>query len=326
MTWGPDRVGCSVFLNNRFMDPATGMFISVDPLVGKTGTPYLYAAGNPTTLSDPSGLAACADEDNCGFAGSGTGRTSQLTAKQMSNLEANDGAAWVVQNIDTIWNVCQTDWTTCRDRVHNPGKTWDLNDSMDASMYEAFRMVYRTMLAYQRAGVGKVVGQFNGGGHFTSADGNELSLDVADAGWNHGNWLLKARWTSHDVGWFDGCGWSCAIVTGVTGIVAAGLAGAACAAGTVGTGGVGSPAICGGAATAAISITGLAFEASSNPGMDGGDVMCTLAFGPSNPAANAISMVTSVGAAGVIRGGSDAIQELGQELGLQVLQSSGALC
>lgn len=46
------------YLNNRYYDPALGNFTSVDPLVGRTGTPYLYAAGNPSTLSDPSGLCA----------------------------------------------------------------------------------------------------------------------------------------------------------------------------------------------------------------------------------------------------------------------------
>jgi RHS repeat-associated protein len=44
------------YLNNRYYDPTVGVFLSVDPLVNKTGDPYLYAAGNPTTLSDPSGL------------------------------------------------------------------------------------------------------------------------------------------------------------------------------------------------------------------------------------------------------------------------------
>lgn len=48
----------SDFLNNRYYDPTIGVFLSVDPLVAKTGTPYLYAAGNPTTLSDPNGLCA----------------------------------------------------------------------------------------------------------------------------------------------------------------------------------------------------------------------------------------------------------------------------
>jgi RHS repeat-associated protein len=51
------RVGCSVFLNNRYHDPQLGTFISVDPLIAITGEPYLYASGNATTLSDPEGLA-----------------------------------------------------------------------------------------------------------------------------------------------------------------------------------------------------------------------------------------------------------------------------
>jgi len=65
--WAPVRVGCSVFLNNRYYDPATGIFISVDPLVATTGTAYLYANGNPTTLSDPNGL-----EPGCGATARGT--------------------------------------------------------------------------------------------------------------------------------------------------------------------------------------------------------------------------------------------------------------
>jgi hypothetical protein len=44
------------YLNNRYLDPTTGIFLSVDPLVSVTGEPYLYASGNPTTLSDPTGL------------------------------------------------------------------------------------------------------------------------------------------------------------------------------------------------------------------------------------------------------------------------------
>ena len=116
----------------------------------------------------------------------------------MSNLVDNDGAAWVLQNIDTIWNVCRTDWTTCRNRVHHPTATWDLNDTMGASMYEAYRVVYRSMLTYQRAGVAIVVGQFNGGGRLTSSDGSELSLDVVDARWDRGSYEVTTKWTLHD--------------------------------------------------------------------------------------------------------------------------------
>ena len=62
-------VGCSVFLNNRYHDPQLGHFVSVDPLVGQTGMPYMYGNGNPTTLSDPTGLAACEDDGNCSWSG-----------------------------------------------------------------------------------------------------------------------------------------------------------------------------------------------------------------------------------------------------------------
>ncbi len=40
------------YLNNRYYDPTLGVFLSLDPLVSATGDPYLYAAGNPTRLSD----------------------------------------------------------------------------------------------------------------------------------------------------------------------------------------------------------------------------------------------------------------------------------
>jgi RHS repeat-associated protein len=44
------------YLDNRYCDPTVGAFLTVDPLVATTRTPYLYANGNPTTLTDPSGL------------------------------------------------------------------------------------------------------------------------------------------------------------------------------------------------------------------------------------------------------------------------------
>jgi RHS repeat-associated protein len=45
-----------VYLINRYYDPATGQFISVDPAVGQTLAPYAYAAGDPVTGTDPTGL------------------------------------------------------------------------------------------------------------------------------------------------------------------------------------------------------------------------------------------------------------------------------
>jgi RHS repeat-associated protein len=44
-----------VFLRARYYDPATGQFITVDPLVDATRTPYAFAGDNPVNNVDPSG-------------------------------------------------------------------------------------------------------------------------------------------------------------------------------------------------------------------------------------------------------------------------------
>lgn len=52
------------YLVNRYYDPATAQFISVDPLVSMTGEPFSYAGDDPVNESDPSGMSgdALADE------------------------------------------------------------------------------------------------------------------------------------------------------------------------------------------------------------------------------------------------------------------------
>ncbi len=44
------------YLNNRYMDPALGRFISVDPLVDMTRDAYGYGNNNPISYMDPTGL------------------------------------------------------------------------------------------------------------------------------------------------------------------------------------------------------------------------------------------------------------------------------
>lgn len=44
---------------NRYYDPTTGQFLSVDPLVDVTAQPYQYAGDDPVNNSDPSGEITC---------------------------------------------------------------------------------------------------------------------------------------------------------------------------------------------------------------------------------------------------------------------------
>jgi RHS repeat-associated protein len=44
-----------IYLVNRYYDPATGQFLSVDPKVSVTRQPYEYASNNPVVYNDPMG-------------------------------------------------------------------------------------------------------------------------------------------------------------------------------------------------------------------------------------------------------------------------------
>jgi hypothetical protein len=61
---GDRASGCSF---NRYYDPATGQFLSVDPLVNETGAPYSYAGDDPVDEADPTGLCPAPEEppDEC---------------------------------------------------------------------------------------------------------------------------------------------------------------------------------------------------------------------------------------------------------------------
>jgi RHS repeat-associated protein len=45
-----------IYMRARSYDPATGQFLSVDPLKAITSEPYAYAGDNPLNASDPTGL------------------------------------------------------------------------------------------------------------------------------------------------------------------------------------------------------------------------------------------------------------------------------
>ena len=66
-----------VYLRARYYDPATGQFLTRDPLEMTTGAPYGYAAGDPANLTDPSGLCNINpfSDDNCAKAAVETANT-----------------------------------------------------------------------------------------------------------------------------------------------------------------------------------------------------------------------------------------------------------
>jgi hypothetical protein len=156
----------------------------------------------------------------------------------MSNLEANDGAAWIKQNAeDTAAGVCKSNWRQCQAYVARPGDFWDLNNSNDTAMYEAYRAVYRHLLAQIRSGAASVsAGYFGGGygGRVVLGD-DSASIDIVSADWAHGSSAVTSSWRKQDssLSWDDvkilGAG---ALWLGCT-AATSGAGAAACTAGTV---------------------------------------------------------------------------------------------
>jgi len=58
-----NRTGLA-YLVNRYYDPATDQFLSVDADVQQTDQPYVFTDDNPLNLGDPLGVIAC-DQNEC---------------------------------------------------------------------------------------------------------------------------------------------------------------------------------------------------------------------------------------------------------------------
>lgn len=107
-----DAGSCVIYLNNRYHDPMTGQFISVDPLVTTTGEPYIYGAANPATYSDPSGLDADTSSTiqyrSFGYCIGGDGRCAGESVRRLYTRFRNTARAQAIHaTLDVAY---QQDW------------------------------------------------------------------------------------------------------------------------------------------------------------------------------------------------------------------------
>ena len=71
-----------------YYDPATGSFLSVDPLVQYTHVPYEYAGDDPVNAIDPNGLLVLSGKtQNQGYRGMLSAMVAQESSKLTSSWE-----------------------------------------------------------------------------------------------------------------------------------------------------------------------------------------------------------------------------------------------
>jgi RHS repeat-associated protein len=122
-----------VYLVNRYYDPATEQFLSVDPEVDVTGTPYAFTASDPVNGSDPSGLWVYNQSYNLGLPSFGFSPSQVLpmVAENFGSLFPVPGHASVLRQGEQMWlhqaifpapivvsSVTSTGWTFATKFLH----------------------------------------------------------------------------------------------------------------------------------------------------------------------------------------------------------------
>jgi RHS repeat-associated protein len=99
-----------IYMDHRFLDPLSGQFLSVDPLVAQTGQPYSFANDDPVNESDPSGLAGDCSETPSepgapgGGGAAGSGQNAEL-ARNIAGHAAIHFTGTVEESAATIHEV-----------------------------------------------------------------------------------------------------------------------------------------------------------------------------------------------------------------------------
>jgi hypothetical protein len=87
-------------LVNRYYDPATGEFLSVDPLVQETGEPYAYTEDDPVNGADPLGLGCGILADVCNTAATAWNETAGKVVS--AGLAVGEKASTGLQGIERL--------------------------------------------------------------------------------------------------------------------------------------------------------------------------------------------------------------------------------
>lgn len=80
------------YLRARSYDPATGQFLSRDPLTSVTGQPYGYASGSPLAYADPSGTFPSLSEIGMAISNAAAGALNEVTFGLSNSIAGVDGS------------------------------------------------------------------------------------------------------------------------------------------------------------------------------------------------------------------------------------------
>ena len=292
-----------MFLNNRYLDPTLGRFISVDPLVSVTRDAYGYAGNNPIAFSDPTGLCAA---DN--------GQDRQ-TCIDSSRSVYND-AGNPLGSIHDVAGTTDAPGTYFPKSVENslydtaPNYAGIGQLGVSSQLDQAQLIAFAYLQGLKNAGVL----QLGSGGGLQGPTSDTRYLDFL-VDYMAANVLgIQTFLHAKGAGPFDGCGWQCAVGTSVTGLFAFSLAGAACL-GSIGLG-------CAAAGLVAGGLTSVVYEKTSNPSAKGGQLACAFFFGPSSNAATVTIGVASAGSSALAAASGTAVRAAANSVGVSVGQTS----
>ncbi|HUC03956.1 MAG TPA: RHS repeat-associated core domain-containing protein, partial [Acidimicrobiales bacterium] len=93
-----------LYLVNRYYDPATGQFLSVDSLVDETGQPYAYTGDDPVNGVDPLGLCTVKGEGQLYPGACATTGAEAIAAEQEIQAQAGGGGFSITNGLKALAN------------------------------------------------------------------------------------------------------------------------------------------------------------------------------------------------------------------------------